>query len=116
MERRTEARMLCSHLVEVRWEDATGKPQRATAILEDISQWGAGLQLEARVPTGAAVRIRHAKGTLCGTARYGVFRETGYFVGVQFEPDSLWNRAEFEPEHFLDPAEIKEKFWRTGEP
>ena len=55
-ERRSEVRMMCADMVEVRWKDRTGGEQGTTAILEDISASGACLQTEEPIPLGAKIR------------------------------------------------------------
>jgi hypothetical protein len=100
---RSESRMLCADLVDIRWKDKSGRGRKATAILEDISSSGACVQIEdGPIPENTAVKICHPKGQLQGTVRYCVFREIGYFVGLQFEADSKWSRKEFQPDHMLD--------------
>ncbi len=106
LERRGEVRMLCADLVEVRWHDKSGRLHNTTANLEDISGAGACLQVEAPVPHGTLVRITHPKIEFEGTARYCVFRDTGYFIGVQFEPGTRWTRRRFRPQHMLDPGRL----------
>ena len=51
-ERRSETRMMCADMVEVRWRDRSGKERGAIAILEDISASGACLQVELPIPLG----------------------------------------------------------------
>lgn len=94
--------MLCADMVHVRWE--TGGPDggAATALLEDISPSGACLQLDVAVPLGATVSWNSADHAFTGKARYCVYREIGYFVGVEFEPGSKWSQQTFEPQHLLD--------------
>src|SRR3954470_17070240 len=99
---RSEARMLCADLVDVRWKDKTGKGRKATAVLEDISTSGACVQLDGPIPQNTAVKICFPKGELQGTVRYCVYRDIGYFVGLQFESDSKWSRKQFQPQHMLD--------------
>jgi hypothetical protein len=101
-ERRSEVRMLCADLVEVRWKDPTGRTRKAQAVLEDISASGACLQLETYVPLAAVLRWRSAKKEFAGVVRYCVYREIGYFVGVQFDPTSHWSKAMYRPQHLLD--------------
>src|SRR5690349_11279370 len=36
-ERRTEVRMLCADIVEVSWQERSGRKRQATGVLEDIS-------------------------------------------------------------------------------
>lgn len=94
--------MLCADLVEVCWKDAAGKSKKAQAVLEDISASGACFQLEIPVPLGAVLRWRCAKKEIAGVVRYSVYREIGYFVGVQFDPASGWSKAKYHPRHLLD--------------
>ena len=99
---RAEIRMLCAELVDVRWRDKSGRGRKGTAILEDISASGACLQFDAPIPVTSVVRISLPKGVLQGIVRYCVYREIGYFVGLQFEPDCKWSRRAYEPKHLLD--------------
>lgn len=105
-DRRADARLLCADVVEVRWTNAGGKICQATALLEDIARHGACLQLDKAVPPQTAITIKHATGEMHGIVRYCVFREIGYFVGIQFEPDSRWSRNRFTPQHLLDLEEL----------
>jgi hypothetical protein len=106
MERRTEPRMLCADLVDVRWRDAGKRMRRAVANLEDISLSGACIQLDEQVPLGTKVTITFPKGAFSGLVRYCQFREIGYFVGVQFEDGSKWSSRVFKPLHLLDPRSL----------
>jgi hypothetical protein len=108
-DRRIEPRLLCADMVEIRWKDKTGKTRRAVANLEDISISGACLQLESAVPLNAKVQIGYAKGELTGTVRYCVYREIGYFLGVQFEEGNKWSQRSFKPMHLFDPRRLSPK-------
>jgi hypothetical protein len=99
---RSESRMLCADLVDIRWKDKTGRGRKVTAILEDISTSGACVQIEGPIPENTIVKICLPKGQLNGTVRYCVYREIGYFVGLQFAADTKWSRKEFQPDHMLD--------------
>ena len=99
---RSEARMLCADLVDIRWKDKTGRGHKVTALLEDISASGACVQLDGPIPNNTLVRICHARGQLQGCVKYCVYRDIGYFVGLQFQPDSKWSRKAFQPQHMLD--------------
>ena len=101
-ERRSEARLLCADMMEVRWKGPAGQPRRAMALLEDISGSGACLQLEGPVPLGAELLMDCHQRRLAGVVRYCVYREIGYFVGVEFEATSLWSPKDFRPQHMLD--------------
>jgi len=105
-ERRLEARLLCADLIDVHWTDKSGRNRTALANLEDISKTGACLQLDMPVPHETVLRMAHPKTELEGRVRYCVFRETGYFLGVEFEPGSRWTRRCFRPKHLLDPRRL----------
>ena len=78
--------MLCADLVDVEWRDEGGRVRRTVANLEDISLSGACLQLDLAIPQHAGVKITYPNGELAGRVRYCVFREIGYFIGVEFDP------------------------------
>lgn len=94
--------MMCADMVEVCWKDRTGKPRRATALLEDISASGACLQLETALPLGAEIRWESPKQEFAGRVRYCVYREIGYFIGVEFESATKWSKRAYKPRHLLD--------------
>jgi hypothetical protein len=101
-ERRTEVRMLCAEVVEVAWEERSGRKRHATGVLEDISTSGACLQLETPVPEGVQIEWRSPKREFSGRVRYCVYREIGYFVGVEFSAASRWSKKAYRPQHLLD--------------
>ena len=93
---------MCADMVEVSWMEKAGKSRRATALLEDISPSGACLQFEAAVPLGVELHWECPKQNFRGRVRYCHYREIGYFVGVEFQPESRWSRRAFKPRHLLD--------------
>ncbi|MBV6432885.1 MAG: hypothetical protein IANPNBLG_03032 [Bryobacteraceae bacterium] len=98
--------MLCADLVNVQWNEPSGKVRRAVANLEDISLSGACLQLDQPIPLKTVLRISYPKGQLIGYVRYCVYRDIGYFMGVQFEEGSTWSRRHFKPQHLFDPRRL----------
>ena len=100
--RRTEARLMCADMVPVAWQDQSGKSRRSMGLLEDISESGACLQLDASVPLGAAIQWSSPTQEFSGRVRYCVYREIGYFVGVEFNPASKWSEESYKPQHLLD--------------
>jgi hypothetical protein len=98
--------MLCADLVDVKWKDQTGRTRRGVANLEDISLAGACLQVDRPVPLGTSFRISYPAGELVGKVKYCVFREIGYFLGIEFEPGSRWSQRHFRPQHLLDPRRL----------
>ena len=101
-ERRSEVRMLCADMVEVCWKDQAGRAQKATGLLEDISAFGACLQMETDVPLEAEIHWESPQQAFAGRVRYCVYREIGYFVGMEFEPESRWRKETYQPQHLLD--------------
>lgn len=93
-------------MVEVCWKDASGHSCKATALLEDISRCGMCLQFEVPVKVGACVQVHCPGEKLTGTVRYCVYREIGYFVGIELKKTSLWSRKQFEPQHLLNLEEL----------
>lgn len=106
LDRRTEPRLLCADLVDVHWKDKTGRPRRIMANLEDISLCGACLQLETPIPLETPVKIAYPKGQLTGKVRYCLYREIGYFLGIEFEAGCRWSQHQFKPQHLLDPRRL----------
>src|SRR5215471_13983263 len=101
-ERRTKARMMCADMVSVVWQDQSGKSRRAMGLLEDISESGACLQLEVSVPLGTPIQWSSPNQEFSGHVRYCVYREIGYFVGVEFNAASKWSEQTYTPQHLLD--------------
>ena len=103
---RAEIRMLCADMLEVRWKEPAGRNCKSTALLEDISPSGMCLQFEIPVSIGTHVDVHCPGDKLAGVVRYCVYREIGYFVGIELEPSSKWSRQQFEPQHLLDLEEL----------
>ena len=101
--------MLCADLVDVQWKDKNGRIRRVVANLEDISLSGACLQVESPIPAETTLRISYPKGELQGKVCYCVFREIGYFLGVEFEPGFQWSLRQYRPQHLLDPRRLIEQ-------
>ena len=97
--------MLCADLVNIQWTDEVGRIRRAVANLEDISMSGACLQLDQPIPLKSILRIFYPKGHLKGKVRYCVYREIGYFIGLQFEGEG-WSQNQFKPLHLFDPRRL----------
>ncbi len=105
-ERRSEPRLLCADLVEIHWQDKSGRTRRAVANLEDISLSGACLQLENAIPLRSRVRITHSGGEFDGEVKYCVYKEIGYFLGVKFDSTARWSQKDFKPQHLFDPRRL----------
>ena len=105
-ERRIEPRLLCADLVDIQWKDQTGRTRRGVANLEDISLSGACLQVDRPIPQGTSIRISYPNGELNGNVKYCVFREIGYFLGIEFDSGYRWSQRHFRPQHLLDPRRL----------
>ena len=106
MDKRFEPRMLCADLVDIRWKDQAGRTRHIVANLEDISLSGACLQVERPVPLGTIMLISYPNGELKGKVKYCVFREIGYFLGIEFESGQRWTKQSYRPQHMLDPRRL----------
>jgi len=106
LDRRIETRMLCADLVDFLWKDAHGRKKRGVANLEDISLSGACLQVDRAVPLGTTIHINYPAGELKGVVKYCVFRDIGYFLGVEFEAGMRWSQTDYQPQHLLDPRRL----------
>jgi hypothetical protein len=106
-ESRSVPRSLCADLVTVEWKDPDGWLHEVGTVLEDISEQGACLQVESAIPQGIDVLIRH-KGTALFACRtiYCVYRDIGYYVGVEYGPGVVWSKRDFLPDHLLDLEQL----------
>ena len=109
LDRRIETRMLCADLVDFHWKDSNGRKKRGVANLEDISLSGACLQVDRPVPLGSVVHISYPSGELKGVVKYSVFRDIGYFLGIEFEAGVRWSQNSYKPQHLLDPRRLMEQ-------
>jgi len=64
------------------------------------------LQFEIPMSIGTHVEVHCPGDNLAGVVRYCVYREIGYFVGIELEASNKWSREDFEPQHLLDLAEL----------
>src|SRR5690348_2275650 len=106
LDRRVEPRLLCADMVGLSWKDKSGRAKKSIVNLEDISLCGACVQVDAPIPLGTQVRIEYGKGELAGFVKYCVFRDIGYFLGVEFNPGSRWSQKHYKPQHLLDPRHL----------
>lgn len=105
-DRRIQPRMLCADLLDIWWIDASGHRLQTVANLEDISSSGVCLQTERPLQVELLLHICHKNGEFEGRVRYCVFRDTGYFIGVQFAEGFEWDQRRFQPKHLLDPRSL----------
>lgn len=111
-DRRNDPRLLCAELVEIIWNDKSGRKRRRVANLEDISLSGICLQVENAVPEGTLLTMRYGDGKLVGVVRYCTFRDGAYFLGIRFEEGCRWSTQHFRPQHLLDPQDLVDRTLR----
>ncbi len=105
-DRREENRLLCAEIVQLVWQDESGRPKRSVANLEDISLSGLCLQLETPIRAGTPIAMEYGDGELVGTVRYCQYQMGGYFLGIELLDGCRWSSQHFRPEHLLDPREL----------
>ena len=93
-------------LIDVWWMDGSGRQVRPWPTWRISPPSGACLQTDVPVPVETELHICHPQMEFEGRARYCVFRDTGYFSGVQFSNGFEWDARLFQPKHLLDPREL----------
>lgn len=109
-ERRGSKRLLCSDLVRLTWSEPGGERRVEIAILENMSLSGVGLFLGVHVPDGSKIKISSNEMLLSGAVRSCQFRENGWIVAVELDPESKWEQQRnsgFVPEHLLDVSLLR---------
>lgn len=108
-DRRESKRSLCSDLVQLLWLDPNGQRRREVVILENLSLAGVGLFTGVSVPAGTEVQLLANDLQLVGHIKHCIFRENGYIVGLELNPDSKWAQqpgSTYLPEHLLDVSAL----------
>jgi hypothetical protein len=72
--------------------------------------------MEMEIPLGTNISIAHSKGELEGRVRYCVYRDIGYFLGIQFEPGVKWTQGNYRPMYLFDPSELRTSDKAAPEP
>ena len=100
-ERRKRRRSLCSDLVELSFNDQTGRSFSQTVLLEDVSPTGACLQSSIPVATGASVRIRPRGRDLEVEAvvAYCKMLDDGYLLGLEYSAPAEGSGQGWRPAH-----------------
>ena len=101
--------MLCSEMVDVYWPKSPGIWRKDLANLEDISASGVCLQMDRPLPIGTHLRIAHPKGEFQGEVRYCLYRQIGYFLGIEFTSGCTWSPKAYRPRHMLDLRTLLER-------
>jgi PilZ domain-containing protein len=100
--RREKKRNLCADLIAISWTENSGRIRSDMGTLQDISVEGACLRLEQSIPAGTGVSLYYPKGKYDGKVKYCRSEQSGYLLGIEFEPSYRWSRLDFQPSHLLD--------------
>lgn len=105
-DRRAQSRYLCADIVRLDIRRGEDDLVSMEAVLEDISGPGACVQVEDPVPLGESVTLWLGSMSFSGQTCYCVYRDYGYFVGVQFASDNQWSEDDIAPQHLTDLVSV----------
>ena len=105
-ERRIESRYLCADLVKVDWVDPEHQLRTDDAVLEDISEEGGCVQTEMAIPLGSGIMLSLHDEHFLGHVCYCFYRDYGFFVGIRFSSDTVWNVDKVVPDHLTNLSEL----------
>ena len=100
-DQRRSDRLMCSELVEIAFQDQTGRWICENGVVEDVGSNGIGVSLNLPVSVGRAVTVSNPRFRSQATVKHCQFEEYGYLLGLEFTGGFEWNRADWEPEHLL---------------
>jgi hypothetical protein len=103
IERREEHRITSSDLVLVGWHDGVGKLSQLGNV-EDLSLSGMGVLLYDDLPVNTRVTVTYGFGELGGIVKHTSTRDTGIFVGIEFDEVSKNSIIHFQPELLIREA------------
>jgi hypothetical protein len=78
---------------ELQWEDPAGTARAAFAMIEDISQSGAGIRLRQPLSVGAKLRVKWHKEQFSGIVRHCHREGMEYVLGIQRDTPAEENEA-----------------------
>jgi hypothetical protein len=58
--------------------------------------------MEHPLPNETKVALHHSGGKYEGIVKYCICQETGYLLGLAFDDNYRWSRADFQPSHLLE--------------
>ncbi len=92
---RGRERVPASAKAQVSWTDRDGVQRVSIGLVVDISESGAKLELNERVPTRSFITFRAAELGLHGTAsvRYCITHKLKYRVGLEFSGGLRWEHT-----------------------
>ncbi len=98
---RKSDRLMCSELVEIAFQDQTGRWVRETGVIENVGVKGLGVSFSIPVTVGRTVTVSNSRFRSEAIIKHCAFEEYGYLLGLEFSGGFEWNRADWEPEHLL---------------
>src|SRR4051794_27171643 len=101
-DRRAENRYLCADMVRLDFLRGETELVSAEAVLEDISPPGACVQVDEKLAMGANVTLRLGESEFQGRVCYCVYRDYGYFIGIEFEDGTKWSSQREVPQHLTN--------------
>jgi len=100
----SEARVLCSELVLLKWRDRSGIERESVGDLEAISASEAWLLVDDPIPEATPLSIGVRRAELKGQVRRCTVQSAAHGLAVRFDCGTTWSRRCFTPKHLLDPA------------
>jgi hypothetical protein len=91
-DQRRSDRLMCSELVEIAFQDQTGRWICENGVIEDVGTNGIGVSLNLPVGIGRIVTVSNPRFRSQATVKRCEFEVSGGFE---------WNHSDWEPEHLL---------------
>ncbi len=108
-------RWLCSHLVELQFDDERFSPHGA--LLEEIEAFGAAIAVETPYPIGARLKITAGDFEIPAQVTLRLPRETDFLIWARFADGRLWDPEVWRPDHLYLPQKPQKKLRRAaGQP
>lgn len=106
--RRDARRLLCSDLINLRWDSGRGFGRKGVAVIEDYSVTGASLVLGTPIDPGVSVRLCTSSESFGAVVRHCSARENEYLLGIEFDKPRS-ESVPFVPDYLLDLSELESK-------
>jgi hypothetical protein len=100
-------RWLCSHLIELQFEDDRFPPR--TAVLEEIEADGAAVAVETPYPVGTKLKLSAGPFESAAEVLLRLPRETDFLLWVRFAAGCRWDPAVWKPDHLYLPPKRDKK-------
>ena len=95
-ERRRHSRQPANQDVLVYWQDKSGLPYEARAVLKNLSARGFAIELAEKFPVGGAITVRTSQGSLQCTIRHVQQLPNSFLAGLEVVATSVdgpWERS-----------------------